>query len=107
MIKKIIRFLLIKLKIIKFKNDPLGFAYQFDEVYYYDLLRKGYSYNGVLAKMFINELINDEKNQNISIDGNQFNDTFFGTVIPNGYTLEFNIYIENENYDTEKNIEIN
>lgn len=49
----------------------------------------------------------DEKNQNISIEGNQFNDTFFGTVIPNGYTLEFNIYIENENYDTEKNIEIN
>lgn len=65
-IKKVIRFLLIKLKIIKFKNDPLGFAYQFDEAYYYDLLRKGYSYNGVLAKMFINELINDEKIQNIN-----------------------------------------
>ena len=42
----------------------------------------------------------DLDNQNIVIDGNLFNDTFFGTKIPNGYILEFNSENPSEDFVT-------
>ena len=49
----------------------------------------------------------EENVQNIVIDGNEFNDTFFGVEIPNGYVLEFNAKKTNESFDIIKEISLN
>lgn len=49
----------------------------------------------------------DLDNQNIVIDGNLFNDTFFSTKIPNGYILEFNSENPSEDFDITKYITLN
>lgn len=46
----------------------------------------------------------DENIQNITINGNEFNETFFGTEIPSGYQLSFKAENSNENFDISKNI---
>lgn len=48
----------------------------------------------------------NEKDQSIIITGNEFNETFFGTEIPNEYILEFIAQNSNESFDIEKNITI-
>lgn len=49
----------------------------------------------------------DENLQTIFINGNEFNETFFGTEIPNGYELDFKSENVNEDFDIEKDILIN
>lgn len=45
-------------------------------------------------------------NQVITVNGNIFQDKFFGTEIPNGYTLELRIHDLNEDFDIQKSINI-
>ncbi len=49
----------------------------------------------------------DESTQNIVIDGNDFNETFFGTQIPKDFVVNFTASRSNENFDIIKEITIN
>lgn len=48
----------------------------------------------------------EESVQNITINGNEFNETFFGVEIPRGYIVEINVERINSNFDIEKEIEV-
>lgn len=48
----------------------------------------------------------EEDNQVITIDGNVFQDKFFGTEIPKGYILELKIHDLNEEFDIQKSVNI-
>lgn len=48
----------------------------------------------------------EENSQVITVDGNNFQDKFFGTEIPKGYILEIRIYNSNEEFDIQKTVNI-
>ncbi len=48
----------------------------------------------------------EENNQVITVDGNTFQGRFFGTEIPNGYTVELRIHDLKENFDIQKSVNI-
>lgn len=48
----------------------------------------------------------EENNQVITVDGNLFEDRFFGTEIPKGYILELKIHNLNEKFDIQKSVNI-